>query len=150
VSDCRVNCSNITELLQFNVSRAAQALQEHADLLERMRGQLNQYVSLRDEEREGMVEQVEDTIRSIRSAREGVEKAAREYEMLVGCCLARDDYMEALLGYYLMAGSRRERELLSAASRVVDVSEDIDGIGRVTRLIQEVLVSVSSKVRRGG
>lgn len=149
MSGCKVNCNNIAELLQFNVNKIAQALQEHADLLERMRGQLNQYMSLRDEEKESMVEQMEETIRSLRSAREGIEKATMEYEALVGCCLTRDDYMEALLGYYIMAGSRRERELLKEASRVVDVSEDLDGVGRVTRLIQEVLIRASSKARKG-
>ncbi|MFP3312652.1 MAG: hypothetical protein RXN88_03930 [Acidilobus sp.] len=141
---CEVKCSNVEGLLQFSVTRVAQALQEHADLVERLREQLNLYMALREGDREEALGQLSEYLVSLRNVRDGIEKAVDEYSMIASCCLARSQDFEALLGYYIMAGSRRERETLEQASRFIDVRGDFERLERLVRALQDALITVSS------
>ncbi len=142
--DCRYSCSSVNDLFTFSIDRIAQSMQEHAEILNELSSAVNECLSLPEGQRQGLSDRLSELIGYLRNVREGVSKAVTEYESVSTCCMARDDYVEALISYYVMAGSKRELEVLRRAGEVMDVRDEISNVKELVEKMKDVLVRLSS------
>jgi len=120
-------------------------LDEHRQLVQRVTETVNQALSLPEEQRGETSEGLRELLDSLHSVREGLLKAGKDYLMVVTCCLERrDEDLEALIGYYVMAGQRIEQEAITKAGRLVAVDDDLKHVKETVSGLQELLIQVSS------
>ena len=134
-----------SQTVSFSLDKLTQILEEHVRIVEEINRVVNEIMSLPRSEGEGMVDELNELVSSLGSVREGLLSAASEYRRLVACCNVRDPHVEALLSYYVLAGSKREDEALSRASRLTEEArEEAARTKDVVDSIRDVLVSVSA------
>jgi len=118
-------------------------LDEHRQLVQRVTETVNQALSLPEDQREETSEGLRELLEGLHSVREGLLKAGKDYLMVVTCCLKRDEDLEALIGYYVMAGQRIEQEAITRAGRLVAVGDDLNHVKETVSGLQELLIQVS-------
>jgi hypothetical protein len=119
-------------------------LDEHRQLVQRVTETVNQALSLPEDQRGETSKGLRELLDSLHSVREGLLKAGKDYLMVVTCCLKRSEDLEALIGYYVMAGQRIEQEAIMKAGRLVAVGDDLKHVKETVSGLQELLIQVSS------
>jgi CMP-2-keto-3-deoxyoctulosonic acid synthetase len=118
-------------------------LDEHRQLVQRVTETVNQALSLPEDQRGETSKGLRELLDGLHSVREGLLKAGKDYLMVVTCCLERNEDLEALIGYYVMAGQRIEQEAITKAGRLVAVSDDLKHVKETVSGLQELLIQVS-------
>ncbi len=130
-------------MLEYSVDRVAQVLEEHRRLVQSFSEAVNRALASSGEQRQQEIEGLRELLGGLRGAREGLLKSGADYLKIAMCCLHRDESLEALFSYYLIAGHKLEEEAVQRAADLIRVGEDLDHIRRTTSELQEVLVTVS-------
>ncbi len=148
--ECDRLCNMAFQVLQFSADRLAQLMNDHRGLIDRLNEAVNHVLSLALPERSEVMQEVYDSIKALRDMREGIQGAAKDYARVVDCCLVRDEYLEALLNYYLYAGSKVEREALSRARALTPVTEELSDVDRTVEEVRDTLVLVAARSASAG
>ena len=134
-----------SQTVSFSLDRLTQILEEHVRIVEEINRLVNEIMSLPQSEGEEFVGELDELVASLSSVRDGLLSAASEYGRLAACCNVRSPHVEALLSYYVLAGSKREDEALLRASRLSEEArEEAARTREIVDGIRDVLVSVSA------
>ncbi|MGC9071980.1 MAG: hypothetical protein ACP5HK_04715 [Acidilobus sp.] len=131
------------DLLEYSVDKVAHVLEEHRQLVLNVTEAVNQALAVPEAEREQVVTGIRDLLNSLMGAREGLLKSGSEYVKIVRCCLRRDESLEALFSYYVMAGHKMEQEAVKRAGGLIEIMDDLNHIRDTTSSLQQVLIEVS-------
>lgn len=130
-------------MLEYSVDRVARVLEEHRQLVQRFSEAVNRALASTGEERQQEIIGIRDLLSGLRGAREGLLKSGTDYLKIARCCLRRDESLEALFSYYLIAGHKLEEEAIQRAAELVGVKEELDHIKMTMSELQDLLVAVS-------
>ncbi len=135
------------ERLEAHVDRLAAMLHEHLDLLKNVEA----YVGYVKASRGAGSHLLEEQLGNLRSLRESIieelEMAREALRGLEGEEAALDLY--SLAGYYLEAGSKEEERVLSMASKIVNVREDLGMVEEARRRAREIVEVMKDRAMEG-
>ncbi len=132
------------DLLEYTINRLAESLQEHASLLRD--ASRYAYLAKTLPQDPSVASRVAEILESLRGLRERLLEDAQS--LLDSLGLAGEEEMDdinALAGYYLVAGYREEIEFLSLVSKVVDVSRDLEKAEELASVFSRLAGSFKSQ-----